>query len=183
MKGQDVACGGSQGWKVSESQHFVHVLFLNKRCFPFDCLSSLPVNLESHCQYIFSHQVKGKETLNCSIGITAGAGTRAKLYCLGMCLGVPLSPHLMHYFPFCLSLVISSLPHHFLVPQLPFFKAFSSFSNLLHLFQYLVCCKPTWQRALGQPAFPWKQETCCAQDSSLSLGFCFLPLEGLGSWL
>lgn len=120
-------CGGSQGWKVPESHHFIHVLFLNKRCFPFDCLSSLPVNLESHCQYTFSHQAKGKETLNCSIGITAGAGIRARLYCLGMCLGVPLSPHLMHYFPFCLSLVISSLPHHFLVPQLPFLKLFQAF--------------------------------------------------------
>lgn len=114
-------------------------------------------------------------------------GPTPVLCCLGRCLGVSLSLHLICTFHFCLILAFSSLWHYFLVPSLWFFfKLFQAFLVYFIFASTLCeCYQSTWQWVPGQLAFSWKWTTwyCCDQYPSLSSGFYFILLAELGTWL
>lgn len=137
IRHRHIAC--KWGGNVSESQNFMCFLFLFKGCFPFGDLSPLlTVNLKSHCQPTFPQPAKGKESraLNSFLPLQGPAiGTTAML-----CVWAGTSEYL---FVSCLHLTSAfslCLLYHtlFWCSSCNFLKAFSSFSNLLHLFKDLV---------------------------------------------
>lgn len=112
----------------------MYSLFLFKGCFLFDYLSP-PVNRRSHRQLPFPQPAKGKETrtLNSPLPLQGiASGTTAMLYCLGMCLGISLSLHLMFIslLPYpCAAFLITYFSGAPVVGFLSFFKLFQSVAS------------------------------------------------------
>lgn len=115
--------------------------------------------------------IKQKKRRLFSVPTKGGAaGARAMLYCwawtweylypLTSCISFPstfpLWPLLCHIIFCC--------------PTCHFFKAFSSFSNLLHLFQYLMWVLPTHREPWGNSSIPMKTSNLLWSGSSSIFG-------------